>query len=789
MIATAQSARAKTWKNAKTTWSKLVEKLTTAYHTHETMDEYKAMSKDDQSRIKDVGGFVGGYLKDGRRLNGNVEFRQILCLDLDDATDESVGNLLKQYPVAVAVYSTHKHTPAKPRLRLVLPLSRPCKPDEYEAVGRRVGEAVGIQACDPSTFQPARLMYWPSTPKDGEFVGVYYDGPWLDVEEILDSYFDWTDTSEWPRSLAEGKKVSRDKAKQENPTEKKGLVGAFCRVYSVTRALDELLDDAYESTGFGDRYTFKGGSTSAGLVIYDDLFAYSNHSTDPAAGILCNAFDLVRLHKFGHLDADTEVSGQKAPSFKAMLDYVLTLPEVKKEAVESQLGEALADFDGDDTEAPDSVDDDWMLRLEMEGKSIKNSAPNYTLILKNDPKLKKAFKYNSFMCRECVVKDLPWRKASAGLTLTDNDMAGLRNYIESVYGISSPNRLEDALSLEMHGNSFHPVREYLARLKWDGQSRIDTLLIRYLGAKDSDYSREVIRKTLVGAVARVLVPGIKFDQMTVLVGPQGCGKSTFINKLAGEWFSDTLSTVQGKEAYEAIQGVWIMEMGELSAVKKAEVESTKLFISKTEDRFRPAYGRKVESFRRQNIFVGTTNNSRFLKDATGNRRFFPVDVTWGKCNLFGANSELDAERDQIWAEALHLWENGEPLILSQKAEAQAGEERDAHQEADDRAGVIEQYLDMMLPSSWDSMSLIERRRYLQEGESGLKEKGVVTRTQVSIAEIWCECLGKDADTLTKYNSRDVTEAMASVPSWVINPGTRLVPLYGRQRTYRRTESL
>ena len=219
------------------------------------------------------------------------------------------------------------------------------------------------------------------------------------------------------------------------------------------------------------------------------------------------------------------------------------------------------------------------------------------------------------------MKDLPWRKASAGLTLTDNDMAGLRNYIESVYGISSPNRLEDALSLEMHGNSFHPVREYLARLKWDGQSRIDTLLIRYLGAKDSDYSREVIRKTLVGAVARVLVPGIKFDQMTVLVGPQGCGKSTFINKLAGEWFSDTLSTVQGKEAYEAIQGVWIMEMGELSAVKKAEVESTKLFISKTEDRFRPAYGRKVESFRRQNIFVGTTNNSRFLKDATGNRRF------------------------------------------------------------------------------------------------------------------------------------------------------------------------
>lgn len=786
MIATAQSARAKTWKNKKTSWSKLVEKLTTAYHTHETVEEYKTMAKDDQSRIKDVGGFVGGYLKDGRRLNGNVEFRQILCLDLDDATDESVTNLLKVYKVATVVYSTHKHTPEKPRLRLVLPLSRPCKPDEYEAVGRKVGEAVGIQACDPSTFQPARLMYWPSTPKDGKFVGEYYDGPWLDVDEVLDSYFDWTDTSEWPRSLSEAKKVTRDKAKQEDPTEKKGLVGAFCRVYSMTRALDELLSDVYDPTGFADRYTFKGGSTSAGLVIYDDLFAYSNHSTDPAAGVLCNAFDLVRLHKFGHLDADTEVSGQRAPSFKAMLDYALTLPEVKKEAVESQLGEALTDFDGDDSEA---VDDDWMLKLEMDGKSIKNSAANYSLILKHDSKLKKAFKYNSFLCRECVVKDLPWRKAEASLNLTDNDMSGLRNYIESVYGISSPNKLEDALSLEMHGNAFHPVREYLSGLKWDGTPRIDTLLIRYLGAKDSEYSREVIRKTLVGAVARIFAPGIKFDQMTVLVGPQGCGKSTFLSKLAGEWFSDTLSTVQGKEAYEAIQGVWIMEMGELSAVKKAEVESTKLFISKTEDRFRPAYGRKVESFRRQNIFVGTTNNSRFLKDATGNRRFFPVDVTWGKSNLFGSNSELDCERDQIWAEARHLWEGGESLILSSKAEALAGEERNSHQETDDRAGVIEQYLNTLLPASWDGMSLIERRRYLQESEGGLKEKGVSVRTRVSIAEIWCECLGKDADTLTKYNSRDIIEAMASVPNWVVDPGTHLTPLYGRQRTYSRVDDL
>ncbi len=191
-----------------------------------------------------------------------------------------------------------------------------------------------------------------------------------------------------------------------------------------------------------------------------------------------------------------------------------------------------------------------------------------------------------------------------------------------MYGITNAKKITDAFLLTADSNRFHPVRNYLNSLKWDGQKRLETLFIDYLGAEDTAYVRAVTRKVLTGAVARVYEPGIKFDYALVLVGPQGIGKSEIISRLGCGFSSDTLTTLQGKEAYEQIQSFWLIELGELSALKKAEVETIKLFISKKEDAFRQAYARYTGRYPRQCIFIGTTNNDEFLKDQTGNRRFY-----------------------------------------------------------------------------------------------------------------------------------------------------------------------
>ena len=779
MLSVGRRADTKKWHNKSFTWSELAEKLTTEYRTYETLAEYNVMSKDDQSRIKDVGGFVGGYLKEGRRLNRNVEFRQVLALDLDDARPTAWTEFTSKYPVGSCCYSTHKHTPEKPRLRIIVPLSRKCSPEEYEAVGRRVAADVGLEMFDPTTFQPARLMYWPSTSKDAEFFSGVLDAPWLDVDDVLGSYFDWSDTSEWPRSIKEATKVKRDHDKQENPLDKKGVVGAFCRTYTITEVIAEHLSDIYAPTEQDDRYTFLGGSTSGGLVVYDDTFAYSNHSTDPAGQQLCNAFDLVRLHRFGHLDEDATQSGAKAPSFKAASKWAESLEGVKAELIAASISEARTSF-GDDEE-----NEDWMIGLQRERDQIKSCAANFSLVMANDPALKGKFKYNDFAHREHITQSVPWHELENGewASLEDWDLAGLRNYVETVYGMSAPGKLDDSLVLAVRSNWYHPVKDYLNGVVWDGKKRLDTLLIDYLGAKDTLYTREVARKVLIAAVARIMRPGVKFDEMLVLVGKQGCGKSTFISKLAGEWFSDSFMTVQGKEAYESVQGVWIMEIAELAGLKKAEVEPIKMFVAKQEDRFRPAYGRRIETFKRQCIFVGTTNNSRFLKDPTGNRRFWPVDVSKGEKNLFGDESSLDAERDQIWAEAVAAYKSGESLILSSEAQALAEGEQEAHFETDERAGMIEDWLSTDLPADWDEQGLNERRRYF--ADPSMRVRGTVRRDTFCAMEVWCELFAKDPDTFTKYCSKEVADAVAALGGWEYGVGMQSFPLYGRQRYYTR----
>lgn len=781
-IAIGFGAKSKIWKNKKMSWLDFVNKLKEPAHTSETLKEFMAASKEEQSKIKDVGGYVGGYLRAGRRKPENVVYRQMLTLDIDYGHINFWDDFIMLYANAAILHGTHKHNEASPRLRLIMPLNREVTPEEYVAIARKVAGTLDIELFDNTTFETNRLMFWQSTPKDIEYYFKFQDGAWLDADEVLSSYIDWTDSSLWPTSERESAKVKDATKKQQDPEQKKGIVGAFCRTYTIHEAIETYLADEY-TPGLEDRYTYAKGSTSSGLMVYEDKFAYSHHGTDPSSGKLCNAFDLVRIHKFGHLDEAGNIVNEKSPSFKAMEELAMNSKEVRKIIASEKISESHYDFADDLEPAIDDVE--WMVEMEVDRFNKYNaSAHNLKLIFENDQRLKNLFRHNTFDDRKYVFGNLPWRKVKNAEPLKNVDFSGIRVYIEVMYSIVSSQKIDDALTLVFEKNSYHPIRDYLASLSWDGEERLDTLLIDYFGAKDNAFTREAMRKTLVAAVARVIDPGCKFDNVLTLVGDQGCGKSSFVKRLGMGWYSDTFMTVQGKEALEQIQGSWIIEMAELAGLRKAEVEAVKHFISKQEDTFRPAYAKTSETFKRQCIFLGTTNNRNFLKDPTGNRRFWPIEIS-SKDAIFSVFDDLtQQEVDQIWAEAMHLFRKNERLYLSSSAEAMAKVAQNDHSEIDERKGIIEGYLDTLLPRTWNKLSIDQRRMYLTDDDE-ISSTGLYRRDEVCVAELFTECLGKSKEDLSRYNTRELNDIMRGMPGWEQVGGTKTFTHYGKQKYYRR----
>lgn len=780
-LALGNSRKTKTWKNKPMQWSELLERLSKTTRTPESVAEYKSMSRGKQSDIKDVGGFVGGYCNNGSR--SDIRFRSVLCLDADFADGELWPDWELLYDKAAAVYSTHKHTPNKPRLRLVVPLARNVSPDEYQAIGRRVADTLGIDKFDDTSYQPQRMMYWPSTSQDGEYVFEYLDGSFLDPDEVLATYHNWADVSSWPMSSRVAEVVRKTAEKQKDPLEKGGLVGAFCRAYSIQEAIETYVP-TYVPCDDPGRYTYTEGSTAAGVVIYDDKFSYSHHATDPASGQLCNAWDLVRLHNFADLDADADPDKPitSRESYKAMSHLAAEDKKVKAQVVADRTAEAAADFaDLDDIE-PETQTEDWREKLKVTDKGVlAQTIENVVLILTHDPRLSGCLAFNEMDHNIVVRRDLPWRKVKGASQWIDADDAALRYYLERVYGLTGKDRIFDAVNVVANQHSFHPVRDYLDGCTWDGVPRVETLLIDYLGADDNEYTRAVTRKTLVAAVARIYRPGCKFDYMLTLRGRQGLGKSALIAKLGGPWFSDTFTTMQGKDAYEQVQGVWVMEVGELAGMRKAEAETIKLYISKQTDRFRPAYGRRLQEFPRQCVFIGTTNESQFLRDTTGNRRFWVVD-TPNDPELSIWEDLTDEVIRLIWAEAVELYKKGEALFLPRHLEKLAREVQESYEEENPRAGLIADYLDRLLPAGWDDMDLYSRRQWL-EGTA----QGTVQRTAVCTLEIWAEALNGNPDKLDRYIGKEIRDLMAAMPDWRHQGAkTRTLKPYGRQRYYERS---
>ena len=789
LIATGRSRYEKEWKNKTMPWSALLSRLAKSMETPETHAEYMKMNKEQQDKIKDIGGFVGGHLKDGRRKTGYVVARQLLTLDLDFPPAEFyiVNNL--EIDSALAVHSTHKHTTAKPRYRLIMPLDREVTPDEYEAIARKIAEKIGIDYFDDSTFQPTRLMYWPSHSVDVEPFFQYYDAPFLAADSILAEYPDWTDTSYWPESSRMAGIRKRQADKQGDPLAKKGIVGAFCRTYTITQAIAKFLPDVYTQTAKEDRYTYAAGSTAAGLVVYDgDVFAYSNHSTDPAGGQLCNAFDLVRLHKFGHLDDGHEdKSGKDAPSYKAMATFASEDQSVSLTLANDTRARAVLDFEADLPE--DDTDDSWKAKL-VRGESgdVKPLITNAVLILENEPALQ-GIRYNELSNGIEVKGKLPWPRPNK--YWRDADDAQLYTWVADRYGVQFPeNRFSKALTTVTDKRCFNPLREYVQQLpEWDGVPRADTLLIDYLGAPDTEYTRVVTRKTLVGAIQRVLQPGCKFDTVLVLDGKPGIGKSTLLRKLGGKWFSDSLSLAdtRDKTAAEKLQGVWIMEIGEMQGTRKADVDIMKGFISRQVDEYRAAYGRVVERHPRTCIICGTTNSTTgFLRDTTGNRRFWPVTVNGG-----GRLSVWDMTEDtraQIWAETMILVAEGETSYLDAAMELEAAKMQREAIEYDDREGEVIDYLETLLPADWYSWDMAKRVDFFQQRDVlDVKVDCTMRRTKVCAREIFCECWGRPKNAWKRQDGYDIAGIMARIPGWEKTGREARVPGYGHQRVYTRAE--
>lgn len=774
-VAVGTSRKTKNWKNKTMRWSDLLDRMAAVTRTPETVAEYKAMGRNQQSEIKDVGGFVGGYCPEGNR--SAVAHRSVLCLDADFATPELWGDWSLLFGNAAAVYSTHKHTPEKPRLRLVVPLSRNVTPDEYQAIGRRVAATLGIDQFDDTSYQPQRVMYWPSASIDGEYVFQYADGPFLDPEAVLATYHNWRDVSSWPMSSRVADIVKKSATQQKDPLTKPGLVGAFCRTYSIEEAIAEFVPDY--APGEGGRYTYTGGSTADGVVTYEGKFSYSHHATDPASMQLCNAWDLVRLHKFSGLDADCDPGAPAGsrPSFKAMSELAAGDARVKAQIVSDRLTEAGADFS-----AP-VADENWQSKLRFTEKGgIASTIENVVIILNGDPALVGCAGYNEMTHSIVVRRSLPWRQGSGERAWTDSDDAALRHYLERVYGLSGKDKIFDGLNVVAESNRFHPVRDYLDGCEWDEVPRLDRLLVDYLGAEDTPYTRAVTRKALVAAVARIYRPGCKFDYMLTLRGRQGLGKSALIAKLGGTWFSDSFTTMQGKDAYEQALGVWLVEVGELAGMRKAEAETIKLFISKTSDRFRPAYGRRIQEFHRQCIFIGTTNESQFLRDTTGNRRFWVVDTPNAPARNMWDELTPDVVR-LIWGEAVALYHKGEPLFLPPELEASAREVQELYEEEDPRVGIVAAYLDRRLPENWPALDLYARRQWLEGSEPG-----TVERRTVCAFEIWAEALGQNPDRMDAYEGKRLRTLMDKIPGWRHQGNQRITAgPYGRQRYYKKED--
>ncbi len=859
-------------RNQVMSWKQFCDMFQTPPRTNEKHRAYFKLPKTEQDKLKSSDGwYLGGPIKGSSRRKKAIQERDIITIDIDECSPE-LFDLIESGVLQIANYeyvahTTRKHTPKNPRVRLNFPMTKAVKRDHYDAVSRILAHQIdqSMDAVDDVSFRVAQMMFMPTCSKDQEYKTWVNKGRLLDPDELLEAWpSDWRDFNNLPFSESRGKKrPTADKA--EDPWEKRGPIGAFCRAYPIPDAIAKFLPDVYtegDSNSGKPRYTYLAGSTTNGVVVEDDgRFIYSHHGTDPCSDTLCNSFDMVRLHMFGDKDEGKDLEDKPVtehPSYKEMFKFASEDRLVQKEMVEDEIDiEAMFDdiSDMDDDEAEelhDSYEDGedldaeirailgtetndltdglpphpgsdipkkpkkgWTRELEVtpEGK-IKTTVYNIATIIANDPRLHGSIARNVFSGRICsrrpikskmtLVPSIPVEDREDGLEWTDAHDASIRMILEAPsgqgqpgYGMKVSDRdVKDAIMLVAKRWEYHPIVDRLVRLSWDGTARAEGLFIDYLGCPDTPYHREIAKQFLTGCIARVFSPGHKFDFVPVLAGEQGVRKTTFVETLAfGKWAGELTADMDGdKDAVEQMLGKWVLELGELVSLRRSEIESQKGFISRREDRVRLAYDKRMSTFPRQCLFMGTTNEYEYLKD-TKNRRFWPIEVKVDSIDT----DKLAAEVDQIWAEAMVLYKakiarhdyRRIPFGLHGKAliEAEMRQEGARVESADDQTFArIEHFL---------SKPVEIGQIHGDEFDDLDAEDVKVVRCVTCAEQLIHEALRESPKTTQMQNSwsQTVGKVMKTMPGWVRyseygdNRSHQLVVgEYGRQRAYVRAEA-
>jgi hypothetical protein len=836
--------------------------------TGETRAEYDALDDQSQLRKKAENGWRFRAPVDGDTRNRrSVMPATMLSYDFDYATVEFAesalsGELLSGIPHLV--HTTRRHLPDAPRIRIYIFLTELLNAETYPAASRIVCQKLIdplMENVDPVSFRPAQMMFMPTVSKDGEYrVHIDLDGDFLDWQSYLGAFEaevgDWRDLRNLPTVADEGElRQTQDKA--EDPTTKDGPVGTFCRTFDVVEAIDEFLSDKYEEvdeqTG-KPRYTYLGGTTRNGAEVQDEgLFIYSHHGSDPCSDMLVNAWDLVRIHKFGDLDnkIDMDTPMGKRPSWKAMMEFVVQNDHYKQQLVKDtyDFAEELDDefddaFDGTpETEegrlspteladiedlvgAPDEdhhvapkylpgedglpvltasssvnpqrAEKGWLAEhceFNPTTGMIENNLPNVTVVVKSDARLFGVVQFNEFKHERVMRRDFHTKTQTFGSVYIDNKHDGdpwedlhedmIRGMLETPngkgkkgYGMKVSDRdLRAAIGVVAQTWSFHPVRQRLLTFKWDGVPRVEELFIKYLGAEDNAYHRQIARLWMIAAVTRVFEAGHKFDFVPILEGLQGKGKSTFIEVLALDWFGTMQANFNDtQKLMEELKNVWLAELPELGNMSRSSVEDAKAFIGGTQTVVRMAYGRNPITFKRQQVFMGSTNKSEYLADTTGNRRFWPVHCDVDEIDLIGLRRNVE----QMWAEAVYMYrcmrrdqpEGTLPLFLQDpnaKREALARQESRRQQtEADHYAGMIHEYVDTAF----------------RDGDD-FDDAPWAYHNYICAVEIWQRALGENSK-LARGSLLEIQRAMEIIGwRWVADK-RRTFKGYGKQKYWERS---
>lgn len=829
-------------------WSTLVNKLSKTVKTSETVEEYKSMTPDKKNLIKNIGGIVAGELKDGLRGNNYVLNRTSLTLDIDKF-EGSINDFWTDFTVMypntnMLLFTTHSNTKEAASFRVFIPLSRPVSPDEYKAIASKVAEDYDLSVFDPVSFRVSQLMYYPSTPIDGEFISlVEENGTPLDVESVLNRYEDYTDVSSWAITQ-NGVNNETKNAKKGNPLELKGAIGAFCKTFNIQEVIDYFLSDVYEPTSQVDRYTYIHGSSFGGLVVHQEgLFGFSHHGSDPASEQLLNSYDLVRIHRFSHLDTEVKENTpiNRLPSSVAMNDWIrnakgeneeetAALSKVKVELAKSTLQLAQEDFEDyeEDSESEENKKvniDAVIVKLDLNKKGeVESSTKNIAVII--NELFGHTFKFDLFANKAIRVANVPWWKNNEEKLLKPGEMADWNDEdtdfmlleIEKIFNINIQfAKARIIADKAIQERAFNPVMDIIKSKPWDGVERAETLLIKYMGASDTEYTRLVTKHFLTGAVKRIFEPGCKMDEALILIGAQGIAKSLLSMKLAinEKWHTDSLNSFDPKKGGEVIEGKWIIELGELDAMRKAEVTEVKRFISAQSDKFRKAYSRNAVDIPRKCVFIGTTNEAEFLRDDTGNRRYLPIECSAVRRNKHPADLTKE-DVQQIYAEVLERWyKAGKPLYMDDKLKSLATEQQKAHTSEDIRLSDVREYVNKPIPLEFDKWSKEMRKSWInhltasapEEFNTWPKEEkfkwyeenhdqsllydyeGVtelVLPMRISVKEIMEEALKIDTRNIKPHEMRSYSKLVKQL-GWDKSSGEvkKTTTAYGQQRVFER----